>query len=814
MTPTPLEVARLRWRCDCASLGFETTNDLPDLEEILGQARAIEALQFGIAIRREGYNLYVLGPSGVGKRSAVLKALTTRSASEPTPSDWIYVNNFSDLRKPRAISLPAGRGVKFRDAMETLVDDLETAIPAALESDEHKTRLQEIEREANGRQSTAFQQLAKKAFEQNIQLIRTPGGFALAPLKNGEVLSPDEYQKLPEEERTKIQKTVAELQEKLQAIIELVPKWSKEARDKVKELNREAARLAIGHLVAQVQQQYTDLPDVVAYLQEVENDVLERVDEFQPSEEPQIPMLVRGNSKPSLEDYEVNLLVDHSATRGAPVVYEDNPSHHALMGRVEHESHMGALMTDFTLIKGGALHRASGGYLILDALKMLQQPMAWEGLKRALKSRQIRIESLGEMLSLISTVSLEPEPIPLDVKVVLIGDRMLYYLLFEWDPDFAELFKVSADFDEEIERSPENTLLYARFIATLARREKLRPLDRGAVAAVLEHAARIADDSERLSTHMRTVADVLREADHWAGQAGATVLAAQHVRQAVDSQIRRADRVRERIHEEIRRGTILVETSGEKIAQVNGLSVIDMGTLRFGQPSRITATARLGRGEVLDIEREVKLGGPFHSKGVLILSSFIASRYANEQPLPISASLVFEQSYGMVDGDSASVAELTVLLSAIARIPIKQDFAVTGSIDQLGNVQPIGGVNEKIEGFFDVCRAAGLTGRQGVIIPSTNVKHLMLRDDVVEACREGRFAIYSASTVDQAFELLTGLLAGERDSRGEYPAESVNGRVLARIRELVQLRARFGAEAKADGKSEAKSETQSEPIHE
>ncbi|MFO0868033.1 MAG: ATP-binding protein [Pirellulales bacterium] len=797
----PLTTAQLRWVCDTHDWEFTTSDDLPDLHDLLGQDRAVSALDFGISIRREGYHLYVMGPAGVGKKTAVMQALASRSPGQSTPSDWIYVNNFDDARKPRALPLPAGRGIQFRQDVDDLIDDLTTAIPAALETDEHKNRLQEIEREQAERQSTAFSTLANDARQRHIQLIRTPGGFALAPLRDGEVLSPEDYQKLPDEEKQKIQQTVAELQEKLQELVEQVPKWHKETRDRIKQLNRETARLAVGHLLAQIKAKYTDLPLILGYLEAMEKDVVERVDEFQPQEEGPTLLLGGGSQKPTLDDYEINLLVDHSATSGVPILYEDHPNYPNLLGRVEHESHLGALTTDFTLIKAGALHRANGGYLIVDALRLLQQPYTWESLKRALAGRSIKIESLGEMLGLMSTVSLEPEPIPLDIKVILLGDRLLYYLLHAYDPDFAELFKVTADFAEYVERTPATLQQYARFLATVARREQLRPLDRSAIARVLEHAARTADDASRLSTHMRTLADVLREADHWAASRSAPCITGEFVEQAIAEKERRGNRVRDLIHAEISRGTVLIDTVGAVVGQVNGLSVIELGESRFGQPSRITATARLGRGEVLDIEREARLGGAIHSKGVLILSSFLASRFARNQPFPLSASLVFEQSYGMVDGDSASVGELCVLLSALAEVPLRQSLAVTGSVNQLGQVQPIGGVNEKIEGFFEVCRRRGLTGEQGVLIPHTNVPHLMLHPEVVAACAAGQFHIYAIRTIDDALTLLTGLPAGEPDRQGRYPSGSVNQLVDARVQELIRLRTQFGGEPKGETRS-------------
>jgi len=788
-----LAPSALRWSCDPDQFEFQTTAELPDLDEIIGQSRAVEAVQFGIGIQREGYNLYALGPAGMGKRTLVRQFLEQRSAAEATPSDWCYVHNFDDPGKPRALELPAGRGRKLRDDMTALVDDLRSAIPTALKSDEHRNRLQQIEQEFEHRHDAPFRELAEKAEAAGIKLIRTPDGFALAPIHDGDVLGPEEFAKLPDDEKKKIEEAVASLQQELQAIIEKMPRWRKETHDKIKELNREMTQAAIGHLMAQLRSGYEDLPVVVEYLNDVEQQVIEHADQFRAGDG-ETPMILGMPlaERPSLYQYEVNLLVDNAETNGAPVVYEDHPTYQNLMGRVEHEPHMGALVTQFTLIKPGALHRANGGYLVIEALKMLMQPYAWEGLKRALGARNLKIESLGQALSLVSTVSLDPQPIPLDVKVVLLGDRMLYYMLYQYDPDFAELFKVAADFEEQIDRSEENCRLFARFLATMVRREKQRPLDRGAVAASIEHCARVAGDSERLSTHMRTVADLTREADYWAGRDGSETITSGHIQQAIDQQIYRADRLRERMQEQIHRKTIFVDTDGTHVGQVNGLSVLDLGNFAFGTPSRITATARLGKGEVVDIEREVKLGGAIHSKGVMILSSLLAARYASDYPLSLSASLVFEQSYGMVDGDSASVAELCALLSVLADLPIKQSLAVTGSINQHGQVQPIGGVNEKIEGFFDVCRARGLTGGQGVLIPASNVKHLMLRHDVVEAAAAGTFHVYPIETVDHAISLLTGVEAGARDEQGRFEPDTVNHRVEVRLKELSELRQKFG----------------------
>jgi lon-related putative ATP-dependent protease len=499
--------------------------------------------------------------------------------------------------------------------------------------------------------------------------------------------------------------------------------------------------------------------------------------------------------------YRVNVVVDNSDTEHAPVVYEDNPTYQNLVGRIEHMARMGALMTDFHLIKAGALHRANGGYLLLDARKVLTEPYAYEALKRAIDSEKLRIESLGRQLSIISTVSLEPEPIPLDVKVGLYGNRLIYYLLTQYDPEFADLFKVQADFHEEMDWDGENQQLYARLIGTMVHEAELQPFDRGAVARVIEHSARMVGDSEKLSTKGETLGDLLREANHWAKENGNGVVTAEDVQRAIDAQIYRADRLRERMQEAILRDTVLIDTEGEEVGQINGLSIIPLGGFMFGRPTRITARTRMGKGEVVDIEREVELGGPIHSKGVLILSGFLGARYAEEKPLSLSASLVFEQSYGQIEGDSASSAELYALLSSLAEVPIKQSMAVTGSVNQRGQVQAIGGVNQKIEGFFDICEARGLTGDQGVIIPVSNVKNLMLREDVVDAVEEGRFHIYPVETVDEGIEILTGVPAGERGPDGNYPEGTINCKVEQRLGELAEKRSEFGKGAKEEAES-------------
>jgi lon-related putative ATP-dependent protease len=777
---------------------FNTTEELADLDEIIGQERALNAIHLGMGIDKQGYNLYVLGPPGIGKHTLVRQHLERKAAETPTAPDWIYVHNFEHAHKPDAIRLPAGIGLQFCKDMEQLLEDLRSSIPGAFETDEYRTRVQEIEDEFEKKREKALTQLAEEAEKHNIALVRTPSGFAFSYVKDGVILSPKDYQALPEKERNRVEEVISVLQEKLANFINQIPEIRRQAKNKINDLNRQVALFAVGTLIDAVKSKYIDYIEITGYLEKVQDDVIDNIDDFRAREEQSEVLGISLQEAPSFTRYQVNLLVDHSTLKGAPVVYEDNPNYQNLFGRIEHISRLGTLQTNFTLIKPGSLHLANGGFLILDVRKLLIQPYAWEGLKRALYSRKIRIQSLGELYSLISTVSLEPMSVPLDCKLVLLGDRLLYYLLLEYDPEFAELFKVAADFEETVPRNDETNQLYSRMIATLGRKEDLLPFDRDAVARIIEHGSRIADDSEKLSTRMLNIADLMRESDYWARQDGARVIRREDIQSAIDAQIKRHDRVRDRYYEEITRGTVLIDTDGEKLAQVNGLAVIGLSNFAFAHPTRITATARLGDGEVIDIEREVELGGAIHSKGVLILSSFLASHYALERPLSLSASLTFEQSYGMVEGDSASAAELCALLSVLSDCPIKQSLAITGSVNQLGEIQAIGGVNEKIEGFFDVCCLRGLTGNQGVLIPESNVKHLMLREDVVQAVRDGKFSIYPVTRIDEAIELLTGVSAGVRDAAGEFPENTVNRRVEERLDELAGLRERFSKHEKAD----------------
>ena len=782
----PLSAALLYRRCDPAELPFAVCSELEEAPGPIGQERAVEALELAVRMRRRGYNVYALGARGSGRHDLIADFLRRQAATEPAPPDWCYVNNFADPQQPHRLQLPPGRGMRLSAAMKQLVEELAATLPAAFERDDYRARREVIDHQFKQRSEQAFGTLQQRAEGKQITLLRTPTGLALAPKRGSKVLTPEMFEELPPAEREQVQREIEGIQNELEAIMRQVPQWEREHRDAVRDLTRETTGFAIAHLMEELRAGYSDLPAVAEYLDTVERDIKENVDNFLAPLAQQAGVPVPGPLEAAIEDtkfrrYQVNVIVDNGGQRGAPVIYEDNPTHQTLVGRVEHMARFGALVTDFNLLAPGALHRANGGYLILDAPKLLAGNYGWASLKRALNAGEIRIETLEQLMSVASTVSLSQEPIPLNVKVVLLGPPSLYYLLSAHDEEFAELFKIAADFDDRVERSPETTLLYARLICGVGRREKLRPLDRDAVARVIEQASRLSGDADKLSTSMRAFVDLLQESDQLAADAGKEIIGEAEVQSAIDAQIRRGDRIYRRMQEEIGRKTIRIETDGEQVGQVNGLSVISLGALSFGTPSRITAQVRLGRGEVVDIEREVELGGPLHSKGVLILGGFLGGRFGKTQPLSLNATLVFEQSYGGVEGDSASAAELFALLSALAEAPIKQYFAVTGSVDQRGQIQAIGGVNEKIEGFFDACRIAGSTGGHGVIIPASNVKHLMLRRDVVAAATEGRFAIFAIDTVDQGMELLTGVPAGTPDRDGQYPAGTINQRIAARL---------------------------------
>lgn len=793
----------LRRRVEPSLLGFKSTAELEPISGLIGQERALRAIEFGANMRSNDFNIFVLGPPAAGKATATRAFLMEKAAELPAPFDWVYVYNFDNPNRPRALSLPSGRARALEKALVAAIDELRVTLPQVFEGEDYQTRRRSIDGEARASQEEAFEALTRKAQGQNIAILRTPTGFGMAPMHEGKIVKPEVFNALPEDMQKGVQAKIEALQKELEHILETVPKTDKQRRNRLSELNEEVANIAIIEALDDVKAAFADLAEVGKHLEAAHKDLVRNVGLFLASneEESQIVKQPADTSRdPRFRRYMVNVVVSNGEAKAhAPVVEELNPNFPNLMGRVDHIAQMGALVTDFLLIKSGALHRANGGYLLLDARKLLLSPFAWEALKRALKAREIRIEQPAEAAGMMmSTQSLDPEPIPLDVKVVLTGDRELYYTLSRLDPEFAGLFKVQADFDDTISRSQDNYRDYARVMASIVRTSGLKPLEAGAVALVLEESARLAADRDKLSIEIGRISDIIREADYWAGKASHTTISREDVARAIDEHTQRSDRLRDRAQESIDREIVFIDTDGAKVGQINALSVLQLGDFSFGRPSRITARVRMGQGRVVDIEREVNLGGPLHSKGVMILWGFIAGRFAQDIPLALAATLVFEQSYGGVDGDSASSTELYALLSALSAVPIDQRFAVTGSVNQWGEVQAIGGANEKIEGFFDVCRARKLTGRQGVLIPKANVQHLMLREDVVEACRNGQFAIHAVSHIDEGIEILTGIKAGERGADGKFEPGTINFLVEEKLRGFAERAKAFAQRGGGD----------------
>jgi len=795
MTIPPLDASLLYRATDHTALGFRSTEDLEDVDSAMGQDRAIAAIEFGVGIEREGFNLYVAGPAGTGKRTLVDRLLSRHARERGEAMDWCYVNNFEHPSRPIALKLPSGKGSQLKRDMEKLIERLIVTVPTVFRGDEYRRRVTDVQEEYQDQEAKLFSDLNDSAREQGMVVIRTPGGYTIGPVREGKLMTPAQFNELSKAEQEQAKTVIEELNRKLKTIIETIHGWQEESIERVKAIDNEFIHDIIDPMMATLKSRYQMYPAVLDFLNAAHQDVAENIWDFMPGEQTNgnMPLRKKVFSSEHLR-YHVNVLVDNGETSGVPVLYEDNPTFQNVIGRIEHIAQMGTLVTNFTLIKPGALHRANGGYLILDARKVLINSFVWEALKRAIRSREIRIESIERILSLASTTSLEPEPMPLDIKIVLVGDRYLYHLLKAYDPEFSLYFKVNADFSDSIDRSSEATSLYARIIATLARREKCRPLSAAGVCRVIDQCAREADDSQKLSLHLGDLMDLMLEADFWAERRASRFIEPEHVEQAIDQRIYRSNRYHELLKEQIEKGVMLISTEGKRVAQINGLSVLQLGDYRFGRPSRISATARLGSGKLVDIERETDLGGPLHSKGVMILGALLANRYARSQPLSLSASIVFEQSYGRVDGDSASMAELIALLSAIADVPLRQDIAITGSVNQLGEMQAIGGVNEKIEGFFDVCDERGLNGEQGVVIPASNVQHLMLKPAVVSACAAGRFQVYAANCVDEVIELMTGMPAGAALPDGGFEEGSFNEKVQARLKEFTQISKRLASD--------------------
>lgn len=805
-----LKPEELAWRIDESSLPFDTTDTVEDIKGIIGQERALRALDFGLGIKSFGYNLYVMGQPGTGKMSTVMSVVNMKAEKGPGPKDWVYVMDFAQPDKPKAIELPRGKGCDLEKDMDDLVMHLKEVIPKAFDGEEFEKRKQEVYGEHNKKTQERFDALDAEAHKSGFSLEKSPRGLILVPLKeDGNLMTQEEFEAQEPEAKKRIEATGSELQDKLNDMMRRVRELEKELQEELKAVNREFGMFSAGHLIEELRDKYSEFPRLVTYFGEVEEDVLLHLDDFKQtaSSEPQLPFMPR--QEPSFDRYKVNLLVDNCTATGAPVVFEANPTFPNLFGRIEQRVSYGMATTDFTMIKPGALHRANGGYLVVNALDLLRNPFAYEGLKRAVKNKKVAIEDALEQYRVVPMHTLKPEPVPLDAKVVMIGTPYIYYLLFHLDEEYRKLFKVHVDFDSRMARTDDAVEQYAKFIGTRCREDGLLPFDRSGVARVVEYSARLTSDKDKLSAKFIDISDIISEAAYWAGEEGSATVGRPHVTKAIEEMRYRSSMLEEKIREAISEGVLKVEVTGAVAGQVNGLSVMSLGAHSFGRPSRITARTYMGRGGMVNIEREVKMSGPIHDKGVLILTGFLGDRFARERPLTLSASIAFEQSYEGIEGDSASSTELYALLSSLSGLPIKQGIAVTGSVNQLGDVQAIGGTNEKIEGHFEVCKALGLTGEQGVMLPESNVRHLMLKEEVVDAVRDGKFHIFAAATIDDGIEVLTGVPAGTRGEDGKFPEGTVNYLVEARLKSLAEGMKEFAKPAKEakDGNEKPEGET-------
>lgn len=792
--------------CDVRIFPFETTNELPPLEGTIGQERALSAIDFGLNLDSSGFNIFLLGENGTGRMSTIKAVLERQSITKPVPSDWCYVYNFKDPDTPMAISLRAGMATTFQKDMDELIKTLRVEIPKVFESKEYEKQRSRLIEEFQKKQRDLFSSLEDEAQSKGFSIRKTVSGLLIVPVKKtGEPLTEEEFESLDVNIRKKIEEIGKALQEKLDDVARAVREGEKLLKELLSRLEREAALSAVGHLIEDLKKKYSENPKIVNYLEDVKEDILAHLDDFKTAEEqpPPLPFMRLPKAEPTFTRYTVNVLVNNKDCKGAPCIFESNPTYYNLFGRIEHKFQYGIAVTDFSMIKAGSLHRANGGYIVINALDLLRNIFAYDALKRAIRNKEIKIEDVWEQYRLISTTTLKPEAIPLDVKVILIGSPFLYYLLYNLDEEYRELFKVKADFDSRMPRTEENIKKYALFIAAMSKGENLLPFDRSGVARIVEFGSRLAEHQEKLSSRFSEIADLVRESTYWARKEGRSVVRAEDVEKALNEKIYRSNRIEERLQELMAEGTLIVDTSGEKVGQVNGLAVIDLGDYSFGKPSRITARTYAGKAGVVNIERETKMSGRIHEKAILILTNYLGSKYAVKKPISLSASITFEQLYEMVEGDSATCAEFYALISSISGVPLKQNIAVTGSMDQNGLVQPIGGVNEKIEGFFELCRLRGLNGSQGVIIPRKNVKNLMLKRDVVEAVKEGKFSIYPIDVVEEGLEILTGMPAGELQEDGTYPEGTVNYLVMKRLTEISEaLKEKKEAEEEKKAKTE------------
>lgn len=792
--------------CDLRSLKFKTTEDLIPCTDYIGQNRAVDAINFGLGMDFTGYNLYLAGPTGVGKTTTIETILSTVAKDKPSPPDWIYVFNFQEPNSPKAIDLPTGKGKELKDDMEDFLEDLKQDIPRAFEGKEFEEQKQDTMNEFQRKKNNLFEELQKKAGESEIQVQFSPTGIITIPMVNGKPVTQEEYNALDEETKNNIKAKKEKVDIEVSEVLKAARKLEREAGDKVKELEKKVALFSVRDLIDTIRDKYKPFPRIIDYFDQVQKHILENIDHFLPAKGPlpglpmQMPMRM-PQQEPTFTEYKVNVFVDNSNTNGAPVITEPHPTYTNLFGSIEKEARFGALITDFTMILAGSLAKASGGYLVVDALDLFKYPFVWDTLKKALENEELRIEDVYQQYGFSSTVGIKPEPVKLDVKVIIAGNSQLYRMLYAYDEDFRKLFKVKADFDYIVDRDDLTLSQYACFIKSVCDMDGLNKFDRSGVETVIEYSSRLAGDQNKLSVQFGSITKIIKEADYWAGlEKNSKTIKRQHVEKAIDEKIYRSNMVEEKIQEMITKGNILVDTEGLVVGQINGLAVYNIGDFAFGKPSRLTCETYMGTEGLINIDRRAKLSGNIHDKGVMILSGYLGSTYAQKKPLSLSASIGFEQSYDVIDGDSASTAELVALLSSLSGVPIKQSFAVTGSINQKGQIQPIGGVNEKVEGFYDVCKAKGLNGEQGVIIPHQNVKNLMLKKEVVQAVKDKNYHIYPIETVDQAIELLTGKEAGRRGSTGKFKTGTVNYLVDKKLKGFAEEYRKFGRQLSSRSK--------------
>jgi len=784
---TKLKADDLYKRCDPKTFSFNTTEDITQFSGLIGQEKALKSLDFGLGMDSDGFNIFAIGESGTGKMTTIMSMLNEKAAQESAPADWCYVYNFKDPDMSIALSFPPGKSVVFQKEMSELIKVLRIEIPKAFESKEYETQRNKVLDEFQQKQSEYLSRLDEEAKGKGFTVKRNATGILIVPIKeSGELYTKEEFDALDEKTRKTLEETGRLFQEKLNDVARILREAEKIVRDMLVRLDKMVALDIIGPLIEALRKKYRDQEKVLHYLEDVREEMLTHLDDFKITEEPPspFPFLKAPKTEASFAKYSVNVIVSNEDRQGAPVIYESNPTYLNLFGRMEYKVQYGMAVTDFTMVKAGSLHKANGGYLVVDAMELLKNQFSYDALKRAMKTKEIKIEDVLEQYRLISTAGLKPEAIPLRAKIVIIGSPYLYYLLHSYDEESRRLFKVKADFDSRMERTPENVEKYAMYVARCQKEENLLPFDKSGVARIIEFGSRFADDQDKLSTRLSEVADLIRESHYWAGKEKSTVVKGEHVSKAMDEKIFRVNRIEERLREMILEDSLIVNTSGEKTGQVNGLAVLDMGDYSFGKPSRITAKTYTGRAGIVNIERETKMSGKIHEKAILIITSYLGGKYAQKKPASLSASITFEQLYEMIEGDSATCAEMYALLSSISGVPIKQSFAVTGSMDQNGEVQPIGGVNQKIEGFFQLCKMRGLNKAQGVIIPKRNRKNLVLNSEVVNAVQEGLFSIYTIDYMEEGLEILTGMKAGEMNPDGTYPENTINYLVEKRLTEI------------------------------